>query len=252
MIWKYGVAHVAIFSTFYYFLGFFWSIVALIVLFQILHYAITPFGYRFAIGNDIVHMFDTDEVPHNCLLVLEMEEISYETLRDKGFYDIAICKIEKFRQIPVNILGFFFWKDIEKEIAKKQFQRCEADIQTHDQLLDYASKYIGTRMPLDRPQWEVKFVEKYRENRSVVMIKFQHCFTDGGGMLNALMFMNKPEHLPHEFKSARGIPMYMKLLASLLFPLRLLISVKELIPIRWEKRNLINTPTHDNTGVSKF
>ena len=84
------------------------------------------------------------------------------------------------------------------------------------------------------------------------MIKFQHSFTDGGGMLNALTFMNKPEHLPQEFKSARGIPLYMKLLASLLFPLRLLISVKELIPIKWEKRGLINTPTHDNSGVSKF
>ena len=82
------------------------------------------FGYDICVGNDVIHMFDTDKVPHNCILIFEIEKVGFEEMKKK-MRQTVIHHIKRYRQVPVNYLGFYFWKEVDKDLAKEQIKRWE-------------------------------------------------------------------------------------------------------------------------------
>mmetsp|Transcript_41257 Transcript_41257/g.47537 ORF Transcript_41257/g.47537 Transcript_41257/m.47537 type:complete len:180 (-) Transcript_41257:29-568(-) len=105
-------------------------------------------------------------------------------------------------------------------------------------------------MPMDKPQWEFIFVEDYSETESVALLKFHHSFSDGGGIMNSLLFMNNVDNTPQDMFRGRSIPFYMKILTSLLYPVCLLIAAFELSGCKWDGHNKIQTKDGENCGES--
>uniref|UniRef100_A0A7S3JG98 O-acyltransferase WSD1 C-terminal domain-containing protein n=1 Tax=Euplotes harpa TaxID=151035 RepID=A0A7S3JG98_9SPIT len=88
------------------------------------------------------------------------------------------------------------------------------------------------------------------EGKSVILIKFHHSFTDGGGMLNALTFLNDVKHKPKDLYASREIPFYMRLVTLLLSPYLLVLSLLQLYIKRWEGSDKIQTADGANSGES--
>lgn len=78
----------------------------------------------------------------------------------------AIKNIRKFSQVPVNILGFWFWKDIDKRLAYDQVKECKEDIHSQEELLNYGNKIINIKIPIDKPQWYIEHIEDYQPGKS--------------------------------------------------------------------------------------
>ena len=49
-------------------------------------------------------------------------------------------------------------------------------------------------MPFDKPLWEMRLLENYGENQSVVFLRSHHCLSDGMGIVSLMHVMNDPDH----------------------------------------------------------
>ena len=239
--WNLGVTHILLLSLAVYNYGIVWGLISLIMLYFVLQALLAPLGYEFAAGSDIIHLYDSDTTPHNCLIYWEMDKIKFEDLKEQGFESWALKNIKKFSQVPVNILGFWFWKDVSPKIALNQIQKCET-IHSQEELLQYSSKLINIKMPEGTPQWCVKFVEDYTSDKSLAILVFHHSFSDGNGMVNSLTFFSDESRYPKSMPVGRGIPWYIYVAWGLLVPIMFFYSVPELFPRRWRDWGKIKSP----------
>lgn len=219
ILWKLGLGHAILIYCAVSLFGPLYGMLSLITLHTLLRLILPRYGLEFARGNDIVHMYDLKHNPHNVVLFWEMDKIDFETLKNDGFGSI-FKKLRKFRQVPTNILGFWFWKDVDVKLAFDQVQKYEMDIHSEEQILEYCDKLINYKIPVDRPQWMLKHIENYQPGKSACIFMYQHCFTDGVGLVNSLLFFNNDDqHRPKKAPgSGRGVPWYYYLIYSLLMP----------------------------------
>ena len=173
--------------------------------------------------------------------------LEFDQLKER-LYKTLICCIPRFRKIPVNCFGFFFWKEISKHTAKDQIKKCEQDIHSKSAAVEYCQQQISIKIPLDRPQWEMNYVENYSDSQSLLILKFHHAFSDGAGILNSMLFANKTEHISPEMRKGRAIPFYLEILNGLLFPIFILIASFELIRFNWNGYDKIKTKSGENSG----
>ena len=180
-----------------------------------------------------------------------MDKIEFETLKNDGFGAI-FKKLRKFRQVPTNIFGFWFWKDVDVKLAFDQVQKYEMDIHSEEQILEYCDKLINYKIPVDKPQWMLKHIEDYQPGKSACIFLYQHCFTDGVGLVNSLLFFNNDDqHRPKKAPgSGRGIPWYYFLFYSILMPYCFITSVHEIFPKKWPDLFKVKSKT-GNSGMSK-
>ena len=250
IIWRLGVFHVGIVTIAIYNLGVVYGLLLLYFLHRIMGIVVSPFGYEFARGNDIVHMYDLEHAPHNCFVFWEMDKISFDELKYKGFKNWAIKNLRKFRQIPVNVLGFWFWKDVDESLALEQVKMCNEDIHSQEDLLKYGDKLINVKIPVDKPQWYIEHIEDYKPNKSACVMIYHHWFTDGVGLANALLFFNDEEHRPKELPGkGRGIPWYFYYIYAFVSPIWFLTGVIELYKSKWNDLYKMKSPI-GNSGSS--
>lgn len=167
MIWDYGVMHILLMLLSVYNFGLMYGFVVLVILYQVLWFVLPRFGYQLMIGNDIIHLYGTEKNPHNCVMYFEIDKIKFEEIRDNGMKETAIKKIRKYSQIPFNFFGFWLWKDVDKQEALKNFQKCDEEIHTKEDILKYLNRLINVKIPLTEPQWRARFIENYSKDRSV-------------------------------------------------------------------------------------
>ena len=74
-VWEYGLFHVILVAVSYYLLGIVKGITALIFLYYGVKWISAKFGYEIWVGNDVVHMFDSEKSPHNVILILELDRL---------------------------------------------------------------------------------------------------------------------------------------------------------------------------------
>lgn len=120
MFVQYGIMHLCILVAMYYYLGLLWTVISLIAFFQIIDLVIDYFGFQFAVGQDIIHFFDSEKVIPNCVGYMEMKKLDFDTLKNENLYKKGIMNVRKLRQIPRNILGFFLWQDVSSAKAIQQ------------------------------------------------------------------------------------------------------------------------------------
>ena len=137
MFIKYGVTQAILFLAMVYFIGIVKTSILLIALFQILKPILDHFGFEFAIGQDIMHFFDTEKSIPNCVGYIEMEKVDARKLKDECFYKRGIMNVRKLRQVPRNILGFYFWQDIASTEAAKQFEIVDYKFESADDITKY-------------------------------------------------------------------------------------------------------------------
>ena len=182
-------------------------------------------------------------------MVFELEKVKFDEIKEK-MYSTVIHHIKRFRQIPVNYLGFYFWKEVDKNIAKDQIKICEAEIKSKDDILQYTQKLLGSKLDRDKPQWQLIYVEDYTEATSLCFFKFHHSFTDGAGVINSMLFLNSTDRISQEMFKGRGLPFYIKFLNGLLYPICLIICSFELWKHDWRGHDMIQTKSGENSGES--
>lgn len=64
-MWKYGVIHILYIFFSFYFFGYLKGAIAIFMVFNVVKFLLILFGYHLCVGNDLVHFYDSEKVPHN-------------------------------------------------------------------------------------------------------------------------------------------------------------------------------------------
>ena len=65
---------------------------------------------------------------------MKMERITTEELVNDYFTNRVMTTVRRLRQVWVDIGGFWFLKDIDIEVAKKQIVKIEEDMKTEEDI----------------------------------------------------------------------------------------------------------------------
>lgn len=137
MLINYGILQAILLLAMVYFFGVIKTILGLIILFRIIIKVIDTFGYQFAVGQDIIHFFDSEKAIPNLVGYMEIKKIDFFQLASVNLYKKGIMNIRKLRQIPVNIFGFFLWKDIDSDQAIKQVFKIDDSFESENDVIAY-------------------------------------------------------------------------------------------------------------------
>ena len=150
---------------------------------------------------------------------IEIKKIDFKTLRDRNLYQKGIMNIRKLRQIPINIFGFYLWKDIDSDEAIKQVSLMNDTFKSESDVIDYWNKWAHKKIPYSQPQWEMKLVENYSEDTSLLFIKCHHSLTDGMGILTLFAFLNDDSFCPKTIPDLKKPTLLQKLIIKFTHPL---------------------------------
>ena len=184
-------------------------------MFRIIIKVIDTFGYQFAVGQDIIHFFDSEKAIPNLVGYMEIKKIDFFQLASVNLYKKGIMNIRKLRQIPVNIFGFFLWKDIDSDQAIKQVSKIDDSFESENDVIAYWNKWAHEKIPYTRPQWEIKLIENYSEETSLLFIKCHHSLTDGMGILTLFAFLNDDSFCPKSIPDIKMPTLLQKTMAYL-------------------------------------
>ena len=116
---------------------------------------------------------------------MTIDKISYEEFRNE-FYTKVINKVTKMRMRMVNLLGVRLWEDIGPEKAIKQVFNDQIKLSCHEEVMDYLTLICDQKLDWEKPLWEIRVVENYQDDTSLIIYKFHHCFMDGVGFASIM------------------------------------------------------------------
>ena len=166
---------------------------------------------------DHMMCFDNEGYRHLLTGYFEIEKIKFKDF-EQMFYERAILNIRKFSQIRVNIWGVIWWKDGDRENARKQLMKEQRKLNNEGDVLKYCEELINGNMDLDKPLWEFHVFEDYSKDTSMVIARFHHWFTDGIGFISLMSWLNDNKYSIKNTKSIPKLSIFQSLLLILATP----------------------------------
>ena len=179
-MYKYGLVHVAVLFTAYYLFGFLYGCVALVAFIIALDRVLDLVGYSRLTYMDLGCAYEIGCNNNHIGGYLEIEKIGYDEFKD-AFTERALIKIRKLRQILVQRLGFFLWKDIDMCDAMDQIKKVDLKLNGHEEIVNYICKLNDERLDRNRPIWEFRVIEDHTEDKSLIIYRIHHTVLDGVG-----------------------------------------------------------------------
>ena len=134
-IWAYGLFHVFVLSASWYTLGWLYGSAALIAMVFVIDFIMDKLGYvRMGFG-DIAMSLEKEGTNYNIRGYFEIEKFNYDEF-NKIFYERAVLQLRKLRQIRKRILGVYYWKDVDANLAKQQIIKCKEKLTNENQVRD--------------------------------------------------------------------------------------------------------------------
>ena len=181
-MWKNGIWHWMTLVIIYYVLGWIWATIALILISYLIDWILDLIGLERLITGDLSMSYEIPNRNHNIGGYFIMKKIKFGEFREE-FYQRGIMNIRKLRQIQISRFGIKFWKDIDPKVAKNQLIKCEENIKTQEDWINYSNRLMQEYMDYSKPLWEFHLVENYSEDLSAVFVRMHHSFTDGVGFV---------------------------------------------------------------------
>lgn len=141
---------------------------------------------------DLIFMWSDHEDAHNMIGLLTLETFDPVAIREM-LIERGIKQFRKLRSRLVYKFFDFWWEEVPVEEAVKRIQIIDNFnyvIKNQQDLIGYTREELAVRFDLDR---ELPFVfkivqspESAPEYKNMLIIKFDHCFTDGLGFISMI------------------------------------------------------------------
>ena len=173
-------------------------ILSIVVLYFL--YVILPsfFGLEYMNGLDAAWY---SEIPTNlrynqgALIVDRMTRYEVRSmLSDRGIGTHA-----KFQNCSVRILGRQFWKKEESYSVEKHLCIYEKPLHNLDELYAFKEELFIKEIPQELAQWELHFVEKYEDDKSVLIFKSHHGLCDGLALISLIVASSDPREVKEHY-----------------------------------------------------
>ena len=131
--------------------------------------------------HDYLITFESGSDSNTVMCIIITDKLDTQEFK-KHFYDRVVSKIQKARSIRVGWHGFYFWKEIDPKIAQSVVYKVGVKFRTEQDIVDYVNVTLPKKMDMSKPLYELGVCEDYGDDKSAILIKFHHCFTDGIGI----------------------------------------------------------------------
>ena len=235
-MWEKGLNLVLIVLLFVYLFGLIRGIPYLI-LFVFLFDNIAPkFGYQRITDDDLNYVYASEVRNTNYSFTLEIDKIDFESF-EKKVYQRLISAILRMRQIPVSYFGFYFWKEINIELARQQVKKENMHFEDEDSFFEYLGKLTNQLMKKGEPLFEFRLIEDYTEDTSMIIYRVQHAFGDGVSFASLLSTLNDDQF---SIKSKKTLP-------SFGLWKRLVLAISSIFTLREVNKHIQDINTDENT-----
>ena len=218
LMWDKGLNHLLLVLLFIVLFGFIWSIPYLI-LFVFLFDNIAPnFGYQRITDVDLKFVYITEVVNITYSFSLEIDKIDFEIF-EKKVYQRLISAILRMRQIPVSYFGFYFWKEIDIELARQQVKKENRHFEDEASFFEYLGILTNQGMEKGKPLFEFRLIEDYTKDTSMIIYRAQHSFGDGASCASLFSALNDDQFCIPNKKKFPSYSLWQKLvlLATTIF-----------------------------------
>ena len=191
--------------------GLIWGIPCLVI-FVFLFDTIAPsFGYERITDTDIKFVLLGEIRNINYSFFLEIEKIDFESF-EKKVYERLISEILRMRQVPVNYFGFYFWKEIDPELARQQVIKVNKKFEDEASFFKYLGELTNQYMEKGKPLCEFRLIEDYTEDTSMIIFRAQHSFGDAVGCASMFSALNDDQFSIPNKKSFPSYGVWQKLI----------------------------------------
>jgi len=135
-MWKYGPIQLLTPLLSFYYFGFIYGILFLIVLVQVAHFVLDKVGYEICRFNDAANLIQEQGTVSNIVGYLKLDKLDMSTFK-KQVYSKELFSSRRISQVVVNKYGFYLWKDADVELAKSQVKRCTKNIKDDEAILKH-------------------------------------------------------------------------------------------------------------------
>ena len=181
----------------------------------------------------------------NHIAYIKTERITVEELKNDCFKKKVIPTLRRLRQVWVDICGFWFFKDIDIDVAKHQIIKIEEDMKTDEDVQKFMAKLSTYEFDRKKPLWYIFVKEDYDKNTSILFSLVNHMLSDGMGIVSLFMMIDqKPSS--DLVNTHRQIPFFLYYILPLLYlPKRIFQFFMTKSTIKGDPKMF---PFHLNTG----
>ena len=193
-LFHYGLAHWILYGATIYYFGFIYGVLFIVAVYNLLHYILPPLGYGVITSSDIMPALDHPPSIQNNAAILEIEKLKFEELKEY-IYKRGILNIRRLRQKVIRPFGFWFFKDVDPEEAKRSIKlfeckRGDNPFKSEQEAIEFLQTWSQEKIPEDKVQWEILVIENYTKETSLVFWKAHHVISDGIGLVMLIAYMN--------------------------------------------------------------
>ena len=129
---------------------------------------------------------------------MEIDKIDFENF-EKKVHQRLITAIVRMRQVPVNYFGFYFWKEVDVQLARQQVKNLDMHFEDEVSFFEYFNRFTNERMEKGKPLFEFGLIEDYTEDSSMIIFICDHAFWDGISCSSLLSALNDDQFsIPHK------------------------------------------------------
>ena len=99
------------------------------------------------------------------------------------------------RQIPVNYLGFYLWKEVDIDIARQQVKKEDTHFEDEASFFEFFGQFSNGNMDKSKPLFEFRLIEDYTQDTSMIIFRCEHSFGDGVSCASLLSTLNDDQFL---------------------------------------------------------
>lgn len=200
--------------------GLLWASVGFLGVWLLIEGVPRLFGYEPVSGNDGIWMLDSATNKMYVTSCAIYERCGPEPIRNSMIYR-SLDLDARSKMVLKKWLGIYYWVKDSKFDVNNHFKVLDKELKTKDDLAKVLSELSTQDMDPSRPLWEMYFIEKYLEDRSVTILKFHHVMADGLAIVSMTGSSSDPE-FPPVYPSLPKISTFMRLVGFtcglILFP----------------------------------
>ena len=203
-MWDKGINLLIVLLFFIYQFGFIWAIPYLIFFVFILDHVIPSFGYERITNFDLMLVYLSELYNTNISIFMEIDKIDFENF-EKKVHQRLITAIVRMRQVPVSYFGFYFWKEVDVQLARQQVKNLDMHFEDEASFFEYFNRFTNERMEKGKPLFEFGLIEDYTEDTSMIIFRCEHSFGDGVSCASMLSALNDDQF---SIPSKKVLPSY--------------------------------------------
>ena len=215
-MWKYGILHLIFLCSAYALFGCLYGFIFLGVTIVVIDRILSQLGYCRLNYGDLSMLYELEGTKNNIAGYFVMNKIGFEAFK-AHFFEKALMKIPRMRSKLINKFGINLWKDIGLD-AGKQLVKWTLNLSTEDELIKHCEDLCNEQMDFSKPLWKISLLENYSLTESVVFINLHHSFTDAGGILELISWINDKDKKIKVDKAFPKINIFMHLFFIIIGP----------------------------------